>query len=104
LFGGRHLAIEALDALANFGGRVHRAEIPAQRLLEQDVLQRGAGQIDRQLKVSDEPAIPSEQSPIAIEDTETLPHVFERALQQRALFGELLLSRAQLAHRALLAA
>src|SRR5579863_5148527 len=85
LFDDWYVAIEMLGALASIGHRIHRTEIPAQRLLQQNVRQRGAGQIDWQRQYFDEPAVPGDQPPIAIEDAETLSHVFERALQQRAL-------------------
>ncbi len=103
LLDGRHLPIETLGALPSLGHRIHRAEIPPLRLLQQNVVQRGAGQIDRHFQVFGEPAVPGDQPPVAIEDAETLSHVFERALQQRALFGELLLARAQFVYRSPLA-
>ena len=67
-------------------------------------MQRYVFQRARKLQQRGEAGVPGDQPPVPVEYAEPLSHVFERALQQRLLFLELLLVVAKLGNGALLPA
>src|SRR5205814_8501396 len=95
--------MKALDPFGTIVLRIHRAKIAPPRLEQENgAQQRPAGGL-RNIEQLDEGRIPGDQPAMPVEYTEPLAHVFEGALQQRALLPEFLLAVTLVGERAVLA-